>query len=113
MLTLRAIQGTNLIPVGSVVRTTAIIRGQGRATFTSPFKSSLAIYNYRVAPGVFGGKRVQTGRLYADYARAINATFRSSSTIQMFFHTAAAGTYNSLEVDPAGGGQTWGDFRFY
>lgn len=113
MLNLRAIQGRNLIPVGSVVRTTAVIRGQGQLTATSPAKTSPGIYSYRVAPGVFGGKRVQSGVLFIDWARAIGAAFRSSSTNRLFFHTPSTGTYNSLEVDPAGGGRTWGDFRFY
>lgn len=112
-LTLRAVQGTNLIPVGSLVRTTAVIQGAGRGIGTSPAKTSPFIYSYRVAAGTFGGKRVQTGSLFMDYARAINASFRSSSSIQLFFHTPATGTYNSFEVDPAGGGRTWGDFRFF
>jgi hypothetical protein len=112
-LTLRAVQGTNLIPVGSLVRTTAVIQGAGRGIGTSPAKTSPFIYSYRVAAGTFGGKRVQTGSLFLDYARAINASFRSSSSIQLFFHTPATGTYSSFEVDPAGGGRVWGDFRFF
>jgi len=112
-LTMRAVQGTNLIPVGSVIRTTAVIRGQGQGVATSPVKTSPFIYSYRVAAGTFGGKRVQTGNLFMDYARAINANIRSSSNVQLFFHTPATGTYNSFEVDPAGGGRVWGDFRFF
>ncbi len=112
VLTLKATQGLNLIPNGSQVVTRVTVQTNGRTRVTSPYKSSQAVYQYSVASGRLNGKSGKVGRLYLDYAAAINSPYSSYSSITLYFQSPNTGVYSSTEVDPGGGGQVWGLFKF-
>lgn len=109
-LTLKATDEMNLFPEDSQEVTTLEVRTATKLNAKTPPEKSQAAYTYTVKKNRFNGKKVNSGRLFADFQKLDNDA-ESNFTYTFFFQGPDSGTYKSIESNASGEDATWGLFK--
>ena len=104
LLTLRATQLLNLLPVDAQEQARIAIKSPTRATVSNRSRKKPVPAIYTVRQVTLGDGKVTVGSLSLTYPD------KTKATITLHFKTPSTGFYKSLESTPAGTEATWGDF---
>jgi hypothetical protein len=95
-LTLKATDEMNLLPDDAQEVTTLTIKTNTKLDAKMPPDISKAVYTYTVKKNRFNGKKVKSGRLFADFQK-VDDEAESNFTYTLFFQGPTSGTYKSIE----------------